>query len=374
MHLLFLIRALDHGGAERQLIELVKALDKSRFQVTVATFYDGGGLRPEIEDVAGVRVVSLGKKGRWDLLPFVWRLARLMRELRPDVLHGYMGIANELCSLMGWLYGGRVVWGLRQSSRPPGQYDWLSRLFGRIGAWSSRSADLIIANSVAGKLHYANQGYFADRMVAIHNGIDTERFHPDPAAGREMRREWQIEDGQLLIGLIARLDPQKDHRNFLRAAAIVATRRPKVRFICVGNGPASYARELQEEGHALGLNRSLQWVPPSGKVVGMYNALDLATLTSKNGEGFPNVVGEAMACGIPVIVTDCGDSGVVVGDKSQIVPIENPEALAEAWLRMLDTPPAERARLGERQRTRIEESFQVRHLVSKTVEAIEGIR
>ena len=107
MHLFFLIRALDHGGAERQLIELVKDLDKSRFEITVATFYDGGGLRPEMEKIAGVRVVSLGKKGRWDLLPFVWRLSRLVRRLRPDVLHGYMGIANELCSLMGRLHGGR---------------------------------------------------------------------------------------------------------------------------------------------------------------------------------------------------------------------------------------------------------------------------
>src|SRR6266446_760184 len=136
MHLFFLIRALDHGGAERQLIELVKASDKSRFKVTVATFYDGGGLRPEIEKIEGVRVISLGKKGRWDLLPFLWRLARLVREIRPDILHGYMGIANELCSLMGWLYGGRVVWGMRQSRREPGQYGWLTRLSSRVGMWA----------------------------------------------------------------------------------------------------------------------------------------------------------------------------------------------------------------------------------------------
>jgi len=373
MHLFFLIRALDHGGAERQLIELVKALDKSRFTITVVTFYDGGGLWPEMEKVSGVRLVSLGKKGRWDLLPFIWRLARLVREIRPDVLHGYMGIANELCSLMGRLYGGRVVWGLRQSDRDPKQYDWLSSWFDHVGAWTSKSADLIIANSIAGKRDYAMHGYFADRMVAVHNGIDTARFHPDPAAGRAMRREWKMDDEQLLIGLIARLDPQKDHRNFLRAAAIVAARRPEIRFVAVGNGPEDYARELRDEARALGLEGCLQWVPASNKVLGIYNALNLATLTSKNGEGFPNVVGEAMACGTPVVVTDCGDSGVVVGDKAQIVPIGNPEALAEAWLRLLDTPATERARLGARQRERIEQNFQVHHLVSKTLAAIEGI-
>jgi glycosyltransferase involved in cell wall biosynthesis len=374
MHLFFLIRSLDHGGAERQLIELVKALDKTRFKVTVVTFYDGGGLRPEMEKVAGVRVISLAKKSRWDLLPFIWRLSRVVRELRPDILHGYMGIANELCSLMGWLYGGKVVWGLRQSNRPASQYDWLSSVFGKIGAWTSKSADLIIANSISGRRHYAETGYFAGRMVAVHNGIDTERFHADPAAGREMRREWKVGDDQLLIGLIARLDPQKDHRNFLRAAAIVAGKRPDVRFVCVGNGPAVYAKELREESRKLGMEGSLQWVPASTKVLGIYNALDLATLTSKNGEGYPNVVGEAMACGIPVVVTDCGDSACAVGNPEQVVPIENPEALAGAWLRVLGMTPDDRARLTAQQRARIEENFQVRHLMAKTLSAIEGIR
>ena len=186
MKIFFLIRSLDHGGAERQLIELVKAMDKARYEITVATFYDGGGLRSELENVAGVRLVSLGKKGRWDLLPFVWRLARLMRALRPEVLHGYMGIANELCSLMGWRYGGRVVWGIRESSRPPTQYDWLSRWGGRAGAWFSRSADRIIANSYAGQRHCVESGFFAERITVVHNGIDTERFQPDRAAGRHV--------------------------------------------------------------------------------------------------------------------------------------------------------------------------------------------
>jgi glycosyltransferase involved in cell wall biosynthesis len=374
MKLFFLIRALDHGGAERQLIELVKAIDKSRHQITVATFYDGGGLRPEIENLDGVRLVSLGKKGRWDLIPFVWRLDRLVREIRPDVLHGYMGIANELCSLMGWLHGGRVVWGMRQSERAKGQYDWLSSAFSHVGVWASKSADLIIANSVAGKLHYTRTGYPAERMTVVHNGIDIVRFHPDRAAGRELRREWKIGDDQLLIGLVARLDPQKDHRNFLQAAALVAGRRADARFICVGNGPESTAKALQEEAHRLGLNGRLQWVPASNNVRGIYNAMDLVTLTSKNGEGFPNVVGEAMACGVPVVVTDAGDSAVVVGDSEQVVPIEKAEALAAAWLRVLEMTPEERARLGARQRARIEENFQTSHLVNKTLEAIEGIR
>ncbi len=370
MKLFFLIRILDHGGAERQLIELVKALDKSRFKVTVATFYDGGGLWSELENLPGVRLVSLGKKGRWDVPAFVWRLARLVRAIRPEVLHGYMGIANELCSLMGWLYGGRVVWGIRESSRPPTQYDWLSRWSGRAGAWLSRSADVIIANAHAGQHHCLESGFFAERITVVHNGIDTERFQPDRAAGRALRAAWGVADDELLVGLIARLDPQKDHRTFLRAAALVVNQRPKVRFVCVGNGPAAYTRELSLEAHQLGLNGCLRWVPAANNVQEIYNALDLATLTSMNGEGFPNVVGEAMACGVPVVVTDNGDAAFVVGEKEQVVPCGQPAALAAAWLRVLALNPAARVRLGARQRARIEDHFQIRHLVEKTLAAI----
>ena len=147
---------------------------------------DGGALRPEIENIEGVRVLSLGKKGRWDLLPFLLRLSRVVRETRPDILHGYMGIANELCSLMARLHGGRAVWGLRQSERDPFQYGWLTRWSERAGAWVSRFADLIIANSHAGKRYYAGLGYRADRMIVVHNGVDTARFHPDRAAGRSI--------------------------------------------------------------------------------------------------------------------------------------------------------------------------------------------
>jgi glycosyltransferase involved in cell wall biosynthesis len=275
---------------------------------------------------------------------------------------------------MARLHGGRAVWGLRQSERDPLQYGWLTRWGERAGAWFSRSADLIIANSFAGKRHYAAHGYRADRMVVVHNGVDTARFRRDRAAGREMRREWEIADDDLLVGMIGRLDPQKDHPTFLRAAAVVAKQRPNVRFVCVGSGPAAYAKELRQKSDAAGLNGRVLWTPSSNNVLGIYNALDLATLSSKNGEGFANVVGEAMACGIPVVVTDAGDSAFIVGDKEHVVPTRQPEALAQAWLRMLDLPAGERDRIGAAQRIRIEENFQVSDLLKNTLAALEGIR
>src|SRR5438445_13024834 len=117
--ILFLISTLDAGGAERQLIELVKGLDKTRFAITVITFYDGGSLRPEMERVNGVRVISLHREGRWDLLPFLYRLWRTVRELNPRIVHGYMGTANPLSSAMALPGGAKAGWGLRSSNLDP---------------------------------------------------------------------------------------------------------------------------------------------------------------------------------------------------------------------------------------------------------------
>ncbi len=113
IHLFFLIRDLDTGGAQRQLTELVKGLDKQHFAITVATFYDGGGLRAELDAIPEVRVISLHKKGRWDVVPFLWRLTHSVHEAKPQIIHGYMGVANELALVVGRMLGAKVVWGIR---------------------------------------------------------------------------------------------------------------------------------------------------------------------------------------------------------------------------------------------------------------------
>ncbi len=368
MNLFFLIRSLGNGGAERQLTELVRCLDTSRFQVTVATFYDGGALRPDIEGLRGVRVVSLAKKGRWDILPFLWRLARVLRETRPAVIHGYMGIANELSLLFGRAFGARVVWGLRMSRVDHAGQGWMTVASFRIAAALSRFADLMIANSHSGRLHYIEENYRPERLVVVSNGIDTTRFRPDAEAGGRIRAEWGFKD-EPLIGLVGRLNPQKDHPNFLRAAAILAERRPDARFVCVGDGPAAYRECLERQAGGRVL-----WVRACRDMTGVHNALDVSTLCSAYGEGFPNVVGEAMACGAPVVATDVGDSAMILGNPSQVVPPGDPEALAAAWERILALAADEKAALGRAERERIVRDFSVEKLARNTVSLLENLK
>jgi glycosyltransferase involved in cell wall biosynthesis len=373
MRIFFLIRSLDVGGAERQLVELVKGLDKTCFAITVAIFYAGGDLWPILQAVPGVTVIVLNKQGRWDLLPFVQRLWRVMREVRPDIVYGYMGVANELGLLVGKLYGAKVVWGLRSSFVDFSRYDWAARWSFRMGAWLSRFPDLIVVNSNAGKQHHVTHGYSGARMVMISNGIDTERCRPDPEIGRLMRAEWGVAEGVPLIGLVGRLDPMKDHPAFLRAAATLAHTCPDARFVCVGGGPEAYAAELRALGESLNLAERLIWTGTLKDMPAVYNAFDLLASSSAFGEGFSNVIGEAMACGVPCVVTDVGDAAFIVGETGAVVPTRAPAVLAQAWARLLALPPAEREALGAKARERIVTHFSRASMVAQTEALLLGL-
>ena len=374
MRLFFLIRSLDHGGAERQLIELVKALDRSRYQITVATFYDGGKLRPALAAIEGVRVVSLGKRGRWDVLPFIVRLLSEVRRARPDIVHGYLNVANELALLAGRVVGAKVVWGLRMSSVDWTRYERVSRVSARIGALLSGMADLHIANSEAGRAAYAESGYPADRIVVIPNGIDTMVFFPDAVARARIRHEWGVDDATCVVASVGRIDPQKDHASFLRAAALLARRRPDVRFVVVGDGPEPLRVQLEALADELRLTNRIRWIRGSNEMRSLYNAFDVLALTSAYGEGFPNVVGEAMACGTPVVATDVGDASRVVSDGTLVVPPRDPVALDAAFERLLRRTPSDRRALGDELRERISQHFSVRTLAIRTAAVLDGLR
>jgi len=365
--IVFLIRSLDRGGAERQLIELVRGLDKSRFEITVATFYSGGDLWHEMAAIGGIRLLTLRKRGRWDLLPFFIRYCRAVREARPHLVHAYMGFANELALVANGISRARIVWGLRGSGCDYSHYQDWARGFGhRMGAWLSRFADRIIVNSEAGRQEHIADGYCGDRMIVVHNGIDTARFRPDPEAGLRVRREWGIGPEEPLIGIVARLDPMKDHPLFLRAAAMLARRRPEARFVCVGNGPQRYREHLQALASGMGLNGRLIWRPARNDVGAVYNALTLLTSSSAFGEGFSNVIGEAMACGKPAVVTEVGDSAVVVESRAWVVPPGEPEALVAAWEKILALSPEALAVCGRAARERVVREFSLERLVSNT--------
>lgn len=371
VRLVFLVRGLSIGGAERQLVTLAKALDRKLFDVTVLCLYGGGAFERELT-THGVRVISLEKKARWEVVGFLWRLARQLRTLEPEILHSYFTAENLMAMLMKpALPSSRIVWGLRASKLSAGTQSRLDRWLVRLGAALSSFADLVIFNSYAGQVHAQSMGYRCKSELVIPNGIDREHFSPNEYTRDATRRRWGITKGSLLIGIVGRLDPMKDHPTFLKASAIFAKSHPEAMFAFVGDGPEQYARELEVLAADLGLSDRLIRTGILADMPAAYNALDICCSSSVS-EGTPNCVAEAMACGIPCVVTDVGDSRLVVGATGIVVPAKNPEALAAGWEVMADRL-RKSLNPGRLARKRVEEQFGVDALVRRTSEALLNI-
>lgn len=371
---LFLVRSLRQGGAERQLVALASGLHRRGWPITVVCCYGGGIFQTDLED-AGVPVVDLRKHGRWDVFGFLWRLLRVLRKSNAVIVHGYMPLSNLLALFArAACPGARVVWGVRSSNIDRENRDWLSRLTFRMSCSAARLADSIIANSEAGAAHHAALGYPHARIKVIPNGIDTRRFRFDAAGRERMRREWRVSGTCTLIGLVGRLDPMKDHPTFLRAAALLATRDARWRFVCIGGGNPDFVRTIKAIATRLGLDRRLIWVGPRNDMAAVYSALDIA-VSSSCGEGFSNVIAEAMACGRPCVVTDVGDSARIVGTCGEVVEAGDPPALAAAIERLGTAleDPGEVARLQASARTRIVDSYSLEALLRNSEQVFRAL-
>jgi glycosyltransferase involved in cell wall biosynthesis len=320
--------------------------------------------------LAGVRVCSLDKNGRWNALGFLLRLIKLVYREKPDIVHGYLSVPNILTALIGAIFPRiRIAWGVRASDMNLADYDWLTSFLYRVECRLARFADLIIVNSHAGLKYAAANGFPKDKMLVIPNGIDTERFRPDRQARGRVRGEWGINNCEELVGIVARLDPMKDHATFLEAAALLSTDRKSTVFVCVGTGPDHYKEKLIQLGKQLGLAGRLIWAGLHKDMPAVYNALDVVVSCSSYGEGFSNAIGEAMACGVPCVVTDVGDSALVVGRGGEVVPPRDPAALKAAIAKCLDKP-----RLDDRvepfSRRRIISIYSVKELAVRTEAAL----
>src|SRR5256885_1051280 len=335
LKILFLIHSLGFGGAERQLSYLASGLTQRGHEVSVAVFYPQGPYFAELRE-AGVRIVSLDKRGRWDLLSFTSRLSRLVRRERPDVLYGFMPMENLAALIVGRLVRPRipVVWGIRASDVDAAVYGLLSTAVYKLQEWLLRAPDLVISNSHAA---FANPGLKVppNRAVVIPNGIDVARFRPDTALHLAGRAILGIDGNGPIVAIVGRLDPMKGHECFLRAAGIVARHASDARFLVVGSGSHAYRLSMMRIADGLGIGGRLIWRDAFRDIEVIYNSIDVLVSSSIFGEGFPNVVAEAMACGAAVVACSVGDAARVMGTHGQLVPRANPEALAAAVLEAL---------------------------------------
>ena len=238
---------------------------------------------------------------------------------------------------------------------------WVAKACAKLSSWLPDK--IIVCSHAAHKSHQA-LGYSKEKMLVIPNGVDLDEFRPDPEARKSVRKELKLDENALLVGLVARFDPQKDHRNFIEAAELIREKIPAVHFMLCGEGIDSgntclmqWIVKGQMEGcfHLLGIRKD---------VSRLVAAMDVA-VSSSLGEGFPNVVGEAMASSVPCVVTDVGDSALIVADTGRVVPAKDPAALATAISGLLQAPPSFREEMGVLARQRVKMNYSLDSVVSK---------
>jgi glycosyltransferase involved in cell wall biosynthesis len=296
-------------------------------------------------------------------------LRRIVRSVKPTLIQGWMYHGNLAASAAARMAPGSptVFWNVRHSLYDLKAEKSLTRQVIRGNRFFSREPGAIIYNSRLSRTQHEAFGFSESRAKVIPNGFDLERLRPEPETGAVVRQEIGFPADATVVGHVARFHPMKDHASFLRAAVKVARANPSARFLLVG-------RDVSPTNPPLaGI------VPPdlSGQFVftgersdphRLMQAMDVLAVSSAWGEAFPNVLGEAMACGVPCVTTDVGDSADIVGNTGIVVPPSNSQALSDGLRAMLAKSAVERTALGRSARRKIAERYALGRVVDQYTE------
>ena len=365
MKLILIITTTGVGGAETMLHRVLTRLSPDiKPHVISMTPVDRIG---EQLRAFGIPVESLGMRQGVPNPIAMMHLIRRLRDLRPDVVHTWMYHAD----LMGGVAARRagvpaVAWALRHSNLAPAGNKSQTLAVVRANAFlSHRVPDRILCCSEAARSIHVAFGYAPEKMVVVPNGFDLAHFKPDPNARLSVRAELGLSLETRLVGLIGRWDPQKNHAGFLSAVAAVHLRRLDVHFLLAGQGVDAANQTIQRTLAANGLAPATHLLGQRDDIPRIMAALDVLASSSSYGEAFPNVLGEAMASGVPCAVTDVGDSAYIVADTGRVVSSGDMEGLAHASGSLLEMPAEALRILGARARARVAEHFEIGKIVRR---------
>lgn len=359
MKVVHIITNLGQGGAEAMLEKLIACArgQEPELQHEVISLRELAVVGPRLQ-AAGVSVHALGMGGVLNTVTGFFRLvARLRQQPRDAVIQTWMYHADLLGGLAGWLSGRRrIVWNVRQTGverRNVGVATFLViRACALVSRWLPRT---IVCCADSARVVHVKLGYDDRKCVVIANGFDTGQFCPNQAVRADVRARLGFTAEHRVIGTVARLDPQKDHRTLALAAGEICRLHPEARFLWVGRDVDSSA-SLTELLDKQGISEKVVRLGQQSDVATLLCAMDAFCLSSR-AEGFPNVLGEAMSCALPCVTTDAGDSRRLLGDDRWVVSTEAPAKLAQALSTMLAFNEQQSQALGARNRQRIQQHF-----------------
>lgn len=360
-----LISSLSPDGAQLMLLRLAARIDRSVFAPVVTSLTDNLALKQSFADI-DVPVYSLKlRRGVPDPRGII-SAARIIRRSRTSVLQTWMYHADLIGAFAAQMAGNvPVVWNIRHTNLDPHVNSrttlWAARICAAMSSWMPKQ---IVCCAEAARKSHVSIGYADNRIQVIPNGFDLERLRRHEPARHEVRGELGLPEHAYLIGLVARFHPQKDHCNFIRAAGIFSKSSPNAYFILAGDQVDSNNTVLVDWIREAGITDKVRLLGRRDDVPRILSALDVLA-SSSVGEGFPNVIGEAMGCEVPCVVTDVGDSAVLVGDAGIVVPARDYLAMSAAWSELAEMSPAQRASLGASARQRIHDHFSLDAVVER---------
>jgi glycosyltransferase involved in cell wall biosynthesis len=378
IRVVYIIGSLLVGGTERQLVELIKGLDKSRFAPSVCCMFTRGPLQKEFKEM-GVEVKFfnfVGAGGNFinfrslihNAQSFL-NLVVYLRRLKPVILHSNLKLNNLFGATAAKLVGvPHIIVGYRNLVDETEKYPVLAWWEKRINSL----ADVIVVNSQAVKqaiLQRLNPNI--KKIRVIYNGVDVARF--------KAQNHTQVMIGDLclpakehIIVVVANLIPYKGHEDIIKAVSLVYKKNPNIKCLLIGrdDGFGVYLRDLVRE---LNLQDVIVFTGALCNIPGILVFTDIQVLASHQ-EGFSNVILEGMAAGIPQVVTDVGGNGeaVIDGKTGFVIPPKNPDALTEAILKLLEDKEL-REQMGRLSLIRAKEHFSIDRMVSQTQKIYEEL-
>jgi glycosyltransferase involved in cell wall biosynthesis len=374
IELLYIITGLSTGGAEIMLYQILSRINRDVYSPSVVSLMDRGTVGDRIEAL-GIPVHTIGLKQGIPTPAGIWRLANTVRQINPDLIQGWMYHGNLAAQLASAFFINKkpVIWEIQHSITGLKSEKKLTQFIINLGGLLSSQTAKIIFASKNSKAQHEALSYRVEKNCVIPNGFDTSLFKPSKEARLNLRKELNLPEQTFVIGLICRYHPMKDHNNFLQSAALLLKNHPDVYFVLAGTNVDDNNKILHQLIQDLGIVERVRLLGERSDMPCITAALDIATSASAYGEAFPLVVGEAMSCGVPCVVTDVGDSAWVVSDTGRVVTSRNPQALAEAWQELIVMSSDDRDALGKAARSRIIETFSLEAVVTQFEDLYQSV-
>ena len=363
MKVAFIITGLNTGGAEMMLFKLLQHNDTFQSGMLI-NLSSNGEMQRKFKSL-GIRIINVGmKRGRFSLFLF-FKLINILRKERPDLVATWLYHSDLLGGLAAWFLHIPVCWNIRSSGTTFKTIGKATTMVMKICALlSAYIPEKIVCNSRQGANDHIEFGYESEKMEVIPNGFDIKSFSPQIKNKNFLHKQLALPNEALLVGMAGRFDPIKNHKGFIEAAKIVVEKIPHTHFILFGSGIDEKNRLLTSWIDAAKIRKNVHLLGLRQDVPQIMSALKVSVCASL-GEAFPNVVGEAMACGVPSVVTDVGDVVDLIGNAGIAVPPGDIPSLARGIITLLEMSTSDLTKMGRAARARIVDNYKIEIIANR---------